>query len=833
MLDETGILRPMPTAARALHVLDIGTQQYGDCLLFESGAARVLIDGGHKGDQDLIYEQLKQRVPQSGAALHLSLLVVTHAHGDHIGALPSLVADGRIAADWALVADPDYGWGRSIAGATTPLDSVSDAVGGLVAALHEEPPPPSLSDAELRQFIADAAGGEDTYKQMLDALGQQGTRVVRHGRDSETALLAAFRAIGLEIYGPTKAHLQAASGEVLTAQRVALAAAGDALRSDALGDPVNILRRLVASSSGATDAMTDALADAQSRNGAAVNCQSTVIGLKAGTWRALLGGDMQFALSVPAIEPHVRALRERLRQAKPFHLFKLSHHGSSNGWDKALYDEIGKPKYLAISLGLHKGHHPDPSVLSDLRSLPNVTWGRSDLNGHVRFSFASTKIAVSKTRGQLNDDTPPEPDAALVPTTLVAAPRRDVGEIVTRAPYGVPVTITIGQRGAAGSADVQAQAAEPATALPQLNLFGGRDLPRLLFVTSRDALADRLGIAETSLVLDGLRKKGVLLFDELPAGVGQRTAQSAVLEAIARAGNVRGVVLIGGYSVVPSQRLFCLPPELQDRVSPEEDSPDGFLVWSDDFYTDTSGDGHADLPISRVPDGRSPELVFMQLQASGRPRAKRRVGIRNSERPFADDVFRHVPGTGTMLLSAPANVENPPHLIDGDVVYLMLHGADLDGTVFYGQLGHGSPSDWPVVAMSTVPSVCGPLVFTGCCWGALITARPASQTPDGSPMASRTTDQSLALRILRSGATAFIGVTGTHYSPNPPGTYHGGAMHHAFFRNYQPGASPAQTLFAAKADFRANIPHGQEDDAFMAAVDVKIYAEYTCLGLGW
>ena len=824
----------MPAQARALHILDIGTQQYGDCLLFESGSAKVLFDGGHKGDQDLIFDQLEKRVPKSGDALHVSLLVVTHAHGDHIGALPKLVADNRLVADWALVADPGYGWGRSTADAATPLDSVSDAMRGIVAALREEPPPPSLTDAELRQFIADAAAGELDYEKMLQTLRDGGTHVVRHGRDSEAALLNAFKTIGLEVYGPTKAHLQAASSEVLSSQHDAIAAADAALRSDATGDPLSILRRLItrAPAGDAMDAMTDALADAQQRNGAAVNCQSTVLGLKAGKWRALLGGDMQFNSSVPTIEPHVHTLRGRIKDAKPFHLFKLSHHGSSNGWDRALYDEIGKPKYLAISLGLHKGHHPDQAVLDDLRSLPNATWARSDLNGQVRFSFGATKIAVTKARGKLNDPTPPQPDTAIVPFNRARSTPGGVGEIVTRAPYGVPVTITIGAE-SARPLNLEDRPVSSGGPLPRLELFGGRDMPRLLFVTSRDALADRIGVAETALVLDALRQKRVLLYDELAPGASYRGAQAAVREQIARARDVRGVVLLGGYSVVPSQRLFCLPPDLQDLVRPEEDIVDDFLVWSDDFYADTDGDGQAELPITRMPDGRTPELVFAQLQANGRARGKRRTGIRNRERKFADDVFKNVPGTGDMLESAFATVDDPPHVIDGDVVYLMLHGSDFDGTVYCGQLGKdGSPDKWPVVTMKNIPPVCGPVVFTGCCWGALITARPAKQTPDGSPMGSRTPDQSLALRILRSGATAFVGTTGTHYSPDPPGTYHGGAMHHAFFRNYTLGGSPAEALFAAKRDFAANIPHGLTEP-LLAALDVKIHAEYTCLGLGW
>ena len=822
--------------ARALHLLDIGTQQYGDCLLYESGSATVLFDGGHEGDDDLLFDQLKELVPRSGETLEVSLLVVTHAHKDHIGALPSLVADGRLAAEWALVADPGFGWGRTRADTATPLDSVSDAMRGLVAALREEPPSRSMSDSDLRQFISDAASGEDKYREMLDTLRANGTRVVRHGRDRASALVSAFRSVGLEIHGPTKAHLDAATAEVVRAQRDAIAAADAVMRADATGDPVGILRRLAArplAADAMSDAMTDALADAQSRNGAAVNSQSTVVSLKAGRWRTLLAGDMQFASSVDAIEPHVRALRRRLKKAGAFDVFKLSHHGATNGWDEDLYEEVGKPRYLAISLGDHAGKHPDRDVLDDLRSLSKVTWARSDVNGHVRFGLGASKVTVTKERGRLNDPTPPRPDVAAAPFGGIAVRAGDVAEIVTRAPHGVPVTITVG--GGPPRALGSPSARERAGPLPALDLFSGRTLPRLLFVTSRDALAERIGVAEAAHVLDALRRKGTAVYDTLPAGVGWRAAQAAVHEQVRAVRGLAGVVLIGGYSSVPSQRLFCLPPDLQGDVRPEEDPHDSFLVWSDDFYVDLNGDGRAELPITRVPDGRNPELVFAQLQADARPRSAsvRRVGIRNRERPFADDVFASVPGAGAMLQSAPATIDDPPHLVDGDVSYVMLHGSDLDGTLFCGQLGEdGSPEKWPAVGMRNIPSVCGPVVFTGCCWGALITAQPADRTPEGSPIGSRTADQSLALRILRQGATAFIGVTGAHYSPDPPGVYHGGAMHHAFFRSYKPGGSPAEALFAAKADFLRNIPHGQTDP-LMAALDVKIHAEYTCLGLGW
>jgi len=34
----------------AVHVLDMGSVKYGDCIVVEAGGTRVLVDGGHPGD---------------------------------------------------------------------------------------------------------------------------------------------------------------------------------------------------------------------------------------------------------------------------------------------------------------------------------------------------------------------------------------------------------------------------------------------------------------------------------------------------------------------------------------------------------------------------------------------------------------------------------------------------------------------------------------------------------------------------------------------------------------------------------------------------------------
>src|SRR6185369_6135913 len=116
-----------------LHVLDVGGEIYGDCILVHSGDRRILIDGAHPGDSDLIREQLADILGGQGP-FDIDLLVVTHCHRDHIGCLPNLIEDGTLRVKKDLVADEDLGFGGG----------GEDAAGGglgdqLFAAMREEP----------------------------------------------------------------------------------------------------------------------------------------------------------------------------------------------------------------------------------------------------------------------------------------------------------------------------------------------------------------------------------------------------------------------------------------------------------------------------------------------------------------------------------------------------------------------------------------------------------------------------------------------------------------------------------------------------------------------
>ncbi len=76
-----------------VHFLDVGQ---ADCALLESGGEYLLIDGGNRADSDLVVSLLEQQGVEELAAV-----VCTHAHEDHVGGLPAVLAVYPTAAVYA------------------------------------------------------------------------------------------------------------------------------------------------------------------------------------------------------------------------------------------------------------------------------------------------------------------------------------------------------------------------------------------------------------------------------------------------------------------------------------------------------------------------------------------------------------------------------------------------------------------------------------------------------------------------------------------------------------------------------------------------------------
>lgn len=821
----------------SIYALDMGNQMYGDCLLVVSGKTSILIDGGHSSDFvgqkgfDSIPAQLETVL--GPPPFEVSLLVVTHCHADHIGCLPRMVSEGLLQPRWALVADERIGFGRGVG----ELDMFADmplAAQGVLAALREEDRT-GMDEEELSEFLLDAATLESKYKTMLEQLTDANTRVVRYGRDDHSALVAAFADVNLQILGPTVDHL------VLCAEAIAKAtkAARDELTTryltDSFADAIDVYRAL-------TKAPWDAvpLLDRPGK-GAAINDQSIILTVGTGERKALLVGDMQLAKAeVSGLAPHMADLRMRIATEGPYKFFKLPHHTSYNGVDEIVLKELSYPKFLVHTGGRNDAGHPDKGSLQMLEELSDsIEFARTDRHGLIRYDL-SGKFTVAGDLNDFslnasNDITPelPKPEISAEVSVLEEEPQAVEEEgpeflefVYVKVPNrpmsfqigGVPISI-----GAKGSAHISKGGfgpdkarSDPAT----LTLAGGRKLPNLLFVTDVAKLRASIGQNEAAAALRMIEAAGHRLKDVQ----GADKAEDAVRRAISGA---EGVVLVGGYGVVPSQRVDVLDPGLRGEVgSRVYDDPDEFIVWSDDVYGDVDGDQLAELPVTRIPDGGSSGLLLGAMSGS-KPAPQGRFGLINHERPFAKAIWSLIEGQEASLVSGPSIARGlTPSQLERRNLYFMLHGDHQDGARFWGEMDGAVEA----ITVSNLPASGPDIVFAGCCWGALTVDQLALRRT--GPLGVKGAGQSMALGFLKSGARAFVGCTGAHYSPGEGEDYFGAPMHKAFWTRVKAGDAPALALFNARKAYLAALPHGLSQP-YHIAIERKIYRQFTSLGLAW
>lgn len=352
-------------------------------------------------------------------------------------------------------------------------------------------------------------------------------------------------------------------------------------------------------------------------------------------------------------------------------------------------------------------------------------------------------------------------------------------------------------------------------AAPGRKLADGRQLPKLLFATSKDRLRNKIGPAADD-VFQLLSDAGQSLLDI-------SDHDKPWLEVGAASSGVDGVVLLGGYDVVRSQRLDVLTDVLRKAGSCLPDLDD-YIVWSDDCFGDTDGDGLPEIPVSRIPDAGSADFLLDILCCPTGTAQSSRFGIRNSARPYADNVFNAITGNEAINISAPFAVgHTQKNHIDAAGIYMVLHGSKHDQSMFWGEDSSGTHLQ--AFSLGCIPDGLSGVVFSGACWGALCVEKPATDTPDGTQAVPLKTTQSIALRFLEAGATTYVGATGAHYSPIS------GAIHHKFWEGVMGGTPPAKALFDAKAYFAPHVYTWPNADEY--GYMFKTWRQFTCLGFGW
>ncbi len=398
-----------------IHLLDVGTREYGDSIIVHNDEKRILIDGAHKGDSALLKKQMKAIFKEEGP-YRFDLLIITHLHDDHIGCLPELVKNGEITAANCLLMDPSYRWKEGVNDNVLSHDVLVDAL------LEEDHS--FLSDSELKDFIDGSGKLVDRYSEMIVKLKTDSNKVMMFkGVDAHDykPLEAEFRSLGLKILGPTRKHLQITKDALLGQVETLTDLVKSSSLVDSAANDLDRYRKLY--SGGVAD---NALAIDAVKNKGSINDESIVLTFKsegANSWGAFLAGDMQFAVpEVQGLNNEMKKLLDKVDE-NTYDFIKTSHHTSYNGLDEVMLDKWIQQgtEFYGHSGGLYDAHHPEPGMLDALKDRQDaITFVRTDRNGLIKVANDENgALSLWIARGDVNiftknKDKPRGDDAAFL-----------------------------------------------------------------------------------------------------------------------------------------------------------------------------------------------------------------------------------------------------------------------------------------------------------------------------------------------------------------------------------------------------------------------------------
>ncbi len=379
-----------------------------------------------------------------------------------------------------------------------------------------------------------------------------------------------------------------------------------------------------------------------------------------------------------------------------------------------------------------------------------------------------------------------------------------------------------------------------------LQLGGGaRPLPQLLFVSHLQRLSECIGFRECDVILSIITRAKMPLC-LLPNGMSDAVSCMKhiqhVLQQCDKEHSIEGVVILGGHHVVPSGLKDTLDLHLRQKVTDyaqqtqqSPDANDEFIVWSDDGYgmlnqSQVNGFLLPKLPVSRIPDGKSFELMLGALTAHAN--SVNSLCLQSAEFYYPRDIFlRSLPNPITQRLwiyDCPQHSQQLPAHLSGQSGYIVLHGSSLSGGSLTG-------TKQTFLDITQVQNSQLKIILASSCWGATLVNDTAYAASIGrSQLTPRTPNDSVALQFLYQGALAFVGCTAENYGSTDKVFWNclSAPLDDFFWKSLGQDMSPAQALLNAKKLYALRIPRTQTD-IFATAKEIKIMHSYTCLGLGW
>jgi hypothetical protein len=220
-------------------------------------------------------------------------------------------------------------------------------------------------------------------------------------------------------------------------------------------------------------------------------------------------------------------------------------------------------------------------------------------------------------------------------------------------------------------------------------------------------------------------------------------------------------------------------------------APDGDTLFTDDPYGDTDHDDLTipDIPVARIPDGDSLDLVLTQLSPSDTVPEGGDLTVSSTDWPYIGQLTSRAFGPDRNLLwSLPTTYTDlDPSQVDVRWDFLTLHGSPSYGGAWWGE----KPT-FPVAFILAEAESQG-LVLGGACYGAYTMGR--------------TPEDTIALAFLASGSRAFVGTRGLVTHPIGRDVLSGEAavFQLAFWEALARGTAPLDAFMEGKAQMAAKV----------------------------